>query len=321
MRFLTGQWMQIPNIISRWFNVCIGRVYVHQDQWKQTDIRVGCYGGVSSYIPRPREVSTESIGKHKNAIGPRSQHNHLVHSCRYGKLVALLGVETMAKNWLLLLLLLLILPTQGCQYNMTSKHLKEFSSVGSPNYMPMTVYIKRNISARNHAKKPSASRSTSTPQICQLFVGTLQKIKKIASSNTSHQPFQPVSKFLLVHPPTPAVFFPSRLDAWHARLTESLPQTPWSQDDSPSPASEWPAGWTKVDILDINIKRETCGKNREKHVVGEWCFWTKWGIWCLKYVWHSFWKGLKVMIDTYGKKLAMVENVSGRATSYPHMEC
>ena len=37
------------------------------------------------YSPRPLH------GKYTNPIEPRSQHSHLVHSCRYGRLVALLG--------------------------------------------------------------------------------------------------------------------------------------------------------------------------------------------------------------------------------------
>ena len=39
------------------------------------------------YSPRPLH------GKYTNPIEPRSQHSHLVHSCRYGRLVALLGKD------------------------------------------------------------------------------------------------------------------------------------------------------------------------------------------------------------------------------------
>ena len=136
------------------------------------------------YSPRPLH------GKYTNPIEPRSQHSHLVHSCRYGRLVALLGRDH-GKNggggggcwwwWLLLLLLLLllILPTHGCHYSMASKHLEEFSSVGCPNYMPTTVFGSRHhkediCCARNHAWP--ASRSTSTPQICELLWNPSKKV-------------------------------------------------------------------------------------------------------------------------------------------------
>ena len=305
MRFLTwghltratGQWMQIPNIILRWFNVRIRRVSIKTNESKRI---LGCVAMVVSVATFPGHGKSRP-----NPLGSiKIQSGHVVsttilciaagmgnwsHSwesrrwlfdafcfcccccCLFypPKVANIIWPPNIWKNSVAL-----VAPTI-CQWQYTSKgtYLQGITPKNHQHLEALPLHKSANF-LLEPSKKSWLHSSNTTPAVSAVF---------------------PFCWSTMVQ-----LFFRKRLDAWHARLTQSLPQRPWSQDDWPSPASD-------VGTTEVHVVSGVFGPLR--------------GILCLKYVWHSYWKGLEVMIDTYGKKLAMVEHVSGRATSYPHMEC